>query len=156
MPLLKELLERFPDVRINIDIKPGESAVQAVVNVIRKYGTPENVLLTSFSDGVRTKLQQINYEGPIGLGKNECLRALILPKLLLKNRWRNGTRIQVPPSFGPFTLASKRFIDKAHAIGLKVDFWTIDDPELAQQLVNLGADGIMSDNPKVIAARLCP
>ena len=156
MPLLQELLERFPDVRINIDIKPGESAVEAVVDIIRRYGAPENVLLTSFSDGVRTKLQQIHYEGPIGLGKNECLRALFLPRFLLQNRWRTGTRIQVPPSFGPFTLASKRFIDKAHAVGLKVDFWTIDDPDLAQELVNLGADGIMSDNPKVIAAKLYP
>ena len=154
MPLLKDVLEQFPDTRINIDIKPGPQAVAAVVDVIQKYGTPANVLLTSFSDGVRTRLKEIDYKGPIGLGKNECIRALLLPRIFLKGRWRAGTRIQVPPAFGPFTLASKRFISKAHAIGLMIDFWTIDDPVYAKALVEMGADGIMSDNPAIIAKAL--
>lgn len=154
MPLLKELLEEFPGLRINIDIKPGSAAAAAVVDIIRRHGKPKDVLLTSFSDAVRTRLQELSYEGPIGLGKNECLRALLLPAFMIRGRWKPGTRIQVPPSFGPFKLASRRFIAKAHAVGLKVDFWTIDEPTMAKSLVQMGADGIMSDNPAVIAKAL--
>ena len=154
MPLLKELLETFPGLRINIDIKPGSTAAAAVVDIIRRHGNPKDVLLTSFSDAVRTRLQDLGYAGPIGLGKNECLRALLLPRFIIRKRWKAGTRIQVPPAFGPFKLASRRFIDKAHAAGLKVDFWTIDEPDVARALVQMGADGIMSDNPAVIAEAL--
>ena len=154
MPLLKELLEAFSGVRINIDIKPGPAAAAAVVDIIRRHGSPKDVLLTSFSDAVRTRLQDLGYEGPIGLGKNECLRALLLPSFMIRGRWKSGTRIQVPPAFGPFKLASRRFINKAHAAGLKVDFWTIDEPSMAKSLVQMGADGIMSDNPAVIAKAL--
>jgi len=154
MPLLSGLLEAQNDIRINIDIKPGTKAVRSVVDVVRRHANPSNVLLTGFDDGVREALHDYGYEGPVGLGRGEAIRALAIPRQLLRKRWAPGTRIQVPPGFGPFKLGSKRFISKAHAVGLKVDFWTINDPDEAVALVAYGADGIMSDDPALIASAL--
>lgn len=154
MPLLETLLTAYPATRLNIDIKPGANAVQAVVDVVRRFGQPSNVLLTSFDDHARKKLHELHYQGPVGLGYRECIRALLLPRQLISGRWPEGTRIQVPPAFGPFTLGSRRFINKAHAMGLKVDFWTINNADQARDLVEYGADGIMSDDPALIAAGL--
>lgn len=154
MPLLETLLKAYPAMRINIDIKPGAQAVEHVVQVVRAYADPANVLLTSFDDNARTKLLDVGYQGPVGLGYRECILALLAPRQLIRNRWPSGTRLQVPPSFGPFKLGSRRFIRKAHAIGLKVDFWTINDAEQAQMLVDQGADGIMSDDPALISSKL--
>ncbi|MBT6178020.1 MAG: hypothetical protein HOI23_12295 [Deltaproteobacteria bacterium] len=154
MPLLKTVLETYPGTRINIDIKPGHKAVRAVVDVVEQFGDPADVLLTSFDDQVRTKLQEANYRGPIGLGYRECILALLMPRVAIRNRWPSGTRLQVPPAFGPFKLGTSRFIRKAHAAGLKVDFWTINDADQAQSLVNHGADGIMSDDPALISRAL--
>jgi glycerophosphoryl diester phosphodiesterase len=42
------------------------------------------------------------------------------------------------------------FIAKCHSIGLRVDFWTIDDPAEAARLLELGADGIMTNDPAAI------
>jgi glycerophosphoryl diester phosphodiesterase len=154
MPLLESLIQAYPSIRLNVDIKPGAKAVQAVVDVVRRFGEPSNILLTSFDDHARKKLQAIQYQGPIGLGYRECIRALLLPRQLMSGRWREGTRIQVPPAFGPFTLGNRRFISKAHAMGLKVDFWTINNAQQARVLVEYGADGIMSDDPALIATEL--
>jgi len=39
------------------------------------------------------------------------------------------------------------FIAKCHSIGLRVDFWTVDDRGEASRLLELGADGIITNDP---------
>ena len=42
------------------------------------------------------------------------------------------------------------FIAKCHSLGLRVDFWTVDDPDEARRLLELGADGIMTNDPAAV------
>jgi glycerophosphoryl diester phosphodiesterase len=44
-------------------------------------------------------------------------------------------------------VADQAFIDKAHALGLRVIPWTIDDPGAMQAQIDAGADGIITDYP---------
>jgi len=57
---------------------------------------------------------------------------------------------QIPPKQGPIPLGSERFIDIAHRSGLSVHYWTIDDPVQMTELLDNGADGIMTDKPAVL------
>jgi glycerophosphoryl diester phosphodiesterase len=41
-------------------------------------------------------------------------------------------------------------IDKAHEEGLQVHVWTIDDPAEMNRLIDLGVDGLMTDQPAVL------
>jgi glycerophosphoryl diester phosphodiesterase len=52
---------------------------------------------------------------------------------------------------GPIELGRRRFIDTCHALGIRVDYWVINDPIEAEVLVDRGADGIMTDDPAGIA-----
>ncbi|KAF9452569.1 PLC-like phosphodiesterase [Macrolepiota fuliginosa MF-IS2] len=47
------------------------------------------------------------------------------------------------PGFVPFT--TKAMIDKSHQLGLQVKPWTVDDLNIAQQLLDFKADGIITD-----------
>lgn len=62
-----------------------------------------------------------------------------------------GSAAQIPTRAYGLTLASTPFIDRLHALGLRVDFRTIDDPEAARRLFAMGADGVMTDDVRTIA-----
>ena len=44
----------------------------------------------------------------------------------------------------------KSAIEYAHSKGLKVWVYTINDPEIANRLLDGGVDGIITDNPAII------
>ena len=48
---------------------------------------------------------------------------------------------------GPIHFDRTSFIAKCHLLGLRVDYWVVDDREEASRLLQLGADGIMTNNP---------
>jgi glycerophosphoryl diester phosphodiesterase len=54
---------------------------------------------------------------------------------------RTGVRCaQVPPA-----IATESFIGRAHALGLQVHVWTVNDTATMTSLLDLGVDGIMTD-----------
>lgn len=52
---------------------------------------------------------------------------------------------QIPPSQGPIRFATQGFIERAKRHGIEVHFWTINEQLHMQRLIQLGADGIVSD-----------
>ena len=58
--------------------------------------------------------------------------------------------LQVPPDYDGTVIVDERFVERAHAAGLAVHVWTIDDPAEMARLLALGVDGIMTDRPSVL------
>jgi len=59
---------------------------------------------------------------------------------------RHALVAQIPVQQGPIPVVTKRTVQRAHDLGLFVHVWTIDDPQEIGRLLDLGADGIMSDD----------
>jgi len=49
------------------------------------------------------------------------------------------------PGYVPFT--TRELVDAAHAAGMKVIPWTVDDPATIESLIDVGVDGIITDYP---------
>ena len=56
---------------------------------------------------------------------------------------------QVPEVNGNTRVVSPRFVRLAHTAGLRVQVWTVDDPDDMRRLLSWGVDGIITDRPDV-------
>jgi glycerophosphoryl diester phosphodiesterase len=149
IPLLEDLLGTWPDVRVNIDPK-HDGAVDALAAVIRRTGSVGRVCIGAFSDARLARIRGL-------LGPDLCTS--LGPREIARMRGRSfglpgrpppAPCVQVPVAFRGVPIADKRFVRTAHALGVQVHVWTIDDPAEITRLLDLGVDGIMTDRPAVL------
>lgn len=146
IPTLLDVLATFRDVPINIDLKQQGIARDVAALLVEKREA-ERVLLASFHVSELAAVRAAGYPGPTGLAKDEVVRLVALPWPVLKV-WRlRGARAQVPMRSGRIRFDTATFVERCHAVDVRVDYWTINDADDARALVALGADGIMSDDP---------
>ena len=146
IPSLEEVLSL--DVRLNLDIKAA-NAIAPTVHAIEVHQAHDRVLVSSFSSSRRKKALAL-LSKPVATSAS--MREVILAwascslggvgfGLLAKDL----DAFQVPQAQGPIRFATPRFIRQAQQHGIEVHFWTINDPAQMQQLIAMGADGIVSD-----------
>jgi glycerophosphoryl diester phosphodiesterase len=148
LPRFEDVVSEFPRVALNVDLK--RDVADAAVALLRRHGAEERVCLASFQTSTMRRVRALGYRGATALSRSEAMNALAWPALLRRGPFRcRAKRAQLPVSLGrPWVLARMK------ALGLAVDFWTVDDPELARHLVSLGADGIMTNDPRRIIPAL--
>ena len=152
IPTLEEVLVELPNVPINIDIKQHKpSMVEPLLSLLRRLRVEERVLLASFDSRTLGEVRRAHYAGPTALGQRELMGLLLLPGAVLSLMPHRGDAAQIPTHAGRIPLGTRRVIDKCHELGLRVDYWTVNDPDEARRLLDLGADGIMTDDVRRIA-----
>ncbi|MFJ8505176.1 glycerophosphodiester phosphodiesterase [Streptomyces avermitilis] len=146
VPLFEELLETFPGVRWNVDVK-AEPALRPLLDLIERMDAWDRVCIGSFSEARVARAQRL--AGPrlatsygIRGVLNLRLRSWGIPAALR----RSAIAAQVPRSQSGVPVADHRFVRAAHARGLQVHVWTVNDPHQMHQLLDLGVDGIMTDH----------
>ena len=151
IPTLQELLTLWPEARWNIDCK-SDSALAPLVNILKQNNLAERVCLGAFSDRrLRQLREQLGSQYATSLGPKGVARLLLAVAAGRPLRFPPGIHAaQIPAKQGPIPLGSERFIDIAHRSGLSVHYWTIDDPHQMNELLDNGADGIMTDKPAVL------
>ena len=50
----------------------------------------------------------------------------------------------------PYGLATPRYVRRARAAGLQVHVWTVNDPKIMAAMLDLGVDGIMTDQTEAL------
>jgi glycerophosphoryl diester phosphodiesterase len=151
VPTFEEVVTSFPSVHINVDIK-GERAVEVMLALVRRLGAESRVTIASFQTGTALAVRRRGYGGETALSQGEVAALLAVPAVVWRQLPFTGSAAQVPTHQGAIRFDRAPFIAKCHSLGLRVDFWTIDEPHEALRLLQLGADGIMTNDP----ARLRP
>jgi glycerophosphoryl diester phosphodiesterase len=149
---LAEVLEAFPNVALNVDVKQEKpDMLTPLFDEIMGHAAEERVLLTSFSARVLSRIRTLGYQGPLGMSRLDAALFLLGPRTPRILPRRGAQRLQIPLTFAHLKLSTRACIEKAHAAGLFVDYWVINDPAEAERLLDLGADGIVTDDPARIA-----
>lgn len=146
VPLFEELLEQFPGVRWNVDVK-AEPALRPLLDLVERANAWGRVCVGSFSEARVVRAQRLagprlatsyGTRGVLGLR----LRSWGIPAALR----RSAVAAQVPVAQSGIPVVDHRFVRTAHASGLQVHVWTVNEADHMHRLLDLGVDGIMTDH----------
>lgn len=131
VPLLREVFAEIP-LPVMVEIKPeGENVVQATVDVIREAGAEDRAIIASFHDENLDVARKLLPESErLVLGDPEM------------ERW-TFSHIAAPH----FSEATPSIALAVHVTGGALWCWTADSHEDIQQVIDLGADGIITNEP---------
>ncbi len=158
---LEELITHFPKNRINVEIKQdgevGIKALREVLRLVEKYDAYEIIVLASFHSDIYSELVRISESGevpesfmfsPAIVG---VVKYYLLHTLALDVFFTDGIAVfQIPTEEYGIKLAKRGLIKRAHLHNIAVHYWTINDPDEMTYLIEIGADGIMTDYPHLL------
>lgn len=158
IPTLDELIEEFPDVRLNIDVK-SDAAVIPFTETVRRHGIIDRIGVAAFSDRRIRRLR--NLLGPrlaTVASPRETSALVAAARIRNPDRPRGARRrnhaafdaVQVPVSQGPLRIITARFVHHVHDQGLLVHAWTINERSEMERLLDMGVDGIITDRPNLL------
>ena len=153
IPTLQEVLQQFPNIPINLDIKEDQPGFEeAVLRIIQKHGAEDRTFVASQKYRVARRFRRLSGGAvPTSSSQLEVAIFLVASRLRLERLLRPSyAALQVPPNHRGVALVTPRFISAAHNLGVRVDVWTIDDPEEAHRLLDLGVDVVMTNRPEVL------
>ena len=155
---LREVLERFPGVVLNLDIKQTAPVVAAyeetLARLLAEYERRDDVIVASFLDPATDAFRGFAPDVPTSAGTiatAEAWRAVqageAMPDI-------PAVAYQVPERQGDLVVVDKPFVEAAHRAGKAVHVWTVNDTESMERLLGLGVDGIISDLPTTLCGVL--
>lgn len=150
IPSLAEAFEACDHIAVNIEIKnlPNDPdydedhlVADAVAGLVQAYLGPERALITSFNIDAVDRIRAVDPSIPCGW----LLYEMTDPASAI-GRAVTHEMVAIHPWD---VLVDVNFVNRAHAAGLLVNVWTVDDPERMVQLIEMGVDGICTNVPDV-------
>ena len=145
IPTLDEVLVLVgpTGMTVNIELKnsvepyPGLEA--AVLRIVEAAGMAERVIYSSFNHISATQLARSSQPSPVGLLFSDVLAepwdyAQRLDMAALHPHWKYV-------QFVPET------VERCHALGMGINVWTVDSPDMVRRLADLGADAVITNRP---------
>jgi glycerophosphoryl diester phosphodiesterase len=152
IPLLEDLLMAWPHARFNVDVKDAP-AIGPLIEVVRRTRAQDRVCVASFSEARLAAVRR-------GLGPGVCTSlgpwsGARLWAAALRPGWtplmpRGIPCAQLPPRAGWLPVVTAALVQAAHQAGMVVHAWTVDEPAEMNRLLDLGVDGLISDQPRVL------
>jgi glycerophosphoryl diester phosphodiesterase len=172
LPTLDETLaffvEEARETGVHVDLKSAAAAAD-VSAALDRFGLGERALVSSFHHGALRRLaglaprlrrgvsfprDRLGVHRRRGLGRlvGPGLRGLgtFTPRLvdLLLNRSRANTLVL------HHALASPSAVARAHARGVPVVAWTVDDPRDLERVTEAGVDAVVTNDPSIFVSTL--
>lgn len=147
MPTLAESLDALRGLVVNIELKhyPGESdhnpeapIADAVVALLAERGGRDQVIVSCFDWPTLERVRALAPAVPTGLLHVGRSAAAALAHAAA------GGHAAVHPHLSSVDAA---MVAEAHAVGIAVHVWTVDDPDQMRELAAAGVDAIITNEP---------
>lgn len=149
IPLLHDVLDAWPDLRLAVDPK-HDDAVLPLVSAIQERGAHERICVGSFEDDrIAAVAERLGPRVCTGLGP-KALSRLSLASIGVPVGSIAGHVAQVPRHIFDVPVIGDRVVAEAHRRGLAVHVWTVNDTSEMDDLLDRGVDGLMTDRPTAL------
>lgn len=149
VPTLAQVLRRYPAVPVIIEIKVDtEDCGARVAEAVHAADAVERVCLAGSGSRSAGRARGA-LPSAASAYRSEVRWALYRSWVGWPVRSVAYGGYQVPEHAGRLRVASPRFIRHAHAAGLAVEVWTVDDADDMARLLGWGVDGLITNRPDV-------
>ena len=142
IPTLQELIAIAKDkIGLQLEIK-STGLLEKMVQILKEENLIQNSIVSCFMFDELLILKEIEPKIRIGfLIPAELVRTRIIKRKILKCE-REGFYAIHPH----FSGVDKEIVEFAHSNGLKVNVWTVNDSNIMKNLIQMGVDGIITDD----------
>ena len=148
IPTLAEVLEAFPGVPLNLDIKrPGDEPLLA--RALAAHGV-EDVIVASFHERAIRAFRALAPGTATAAPRPYVARFWAASRMGISSHRSPHVALQVPETRKGIRVTDRRLVEAAHRSNLAVHVWTVNDEPAMRQLIALGVDGIMTNRPSVL------
>lgn len=149
IPSLEAVFDAFPGERFNLELKVP-AALDATIELIQKFDRADLTLLAAEHDptmeAIREQTRSRGLAPAIGASVGEVV-GFVRSALEGRPPPAGVMALQIPTEFGGNPLITPPLISHAHAHGVLVHAWTINEPAEISRLIEMGVDGIVTDFP---------
>ena len=154
VPTFEEVQAAHPDLRLVVEMKTPDTA-EPLCRAIRAAGRETETLVAAFG---RETLERFRAACPTvatggSFGEVATFLALSLGRLAGLHD-SPFDALLVSEVSGPLRVVTPRFLRSARQAGLPVIVWTVNRPGEMRRLLDLGVDGILTDDPAALSAVL--
>ncbi len=155
IPTLREVFDEFSDQYMVIEIKQEDpSIVDAFDQVLTEMNMRDRVVVASFDAATIAEFRRAAPDVRTAFALDEVVEFFFLSPEAESEYTPRAQFLQVPPRFEGLEVLTPEFIARATKFGLKIHVWDVFGAEQMQQIVDLGVDGLMVDDPETLAGIL--
>lgn len=149
IPTLAEVLARFPKERLLIEIKPDDARVSELLCAqLRDAGVLPNTMVASFHQEAMVAFRRACPDAYSSAYRWESMRFMGHHFLHLVNLFHaDAHALQLPREAYGVTLLNEAVLHSAHRRNMLVHGWTINEPAQLRHYIELGLDGLITDDP---------
>lgn len=146
VPSLRTVLDEYPDVSIVVDLKE-EGLAQPLASLMDETGTHDRFIVGSFDDQRISSFREAS-GGKVATSTGTALsRMWVLASRVGRGGGGEASALQIPTTIRGVRVVDEKLVLAAHAAGLQVHVWTVNDSTEMERLLDLGVDGIVTDRP---------
>jgi len=156
VPSLKEVFSALPRARMNLEIKTRDATLsRPLCELIREHRMEHLVVVASFGQDAMDAFRSACPGVATAATAGEARRFFRLTALFLDPLFEpRAEALQVPERLGNLDVLTPKFVRAARRLNLKIDVWTVNEPDDMRRLIALPVDGIMTDYPDRMLALL--
>ena len=141
---LEDALKSFPETKFNIDLKENKVTKDSI-DIVSNLDAFHRVCFASFNSSRTMEVLNFNQSAFVSMGLKDVAKFKFF-----KMHNKNIKFLQIPLVWNGIKVVTKNLINKAQDKGLLVHVWTINDRKTINNLIDLGVNGIVTDEPELL------